>query len=323
MLNKEMRKEFVDGSKIKNKNLGDIEVRANEGYNIGTGDAPFNSQHKGADSTPLTIADMILQAIDYNSNVLHMCTITHATGTRRLVMDASAPDAAPIVREGANINTFDSEFKKVELNAFKFAKICKFTRESVEDVNFDIVGHAARRLGVSFAKGFEQAIIAGTGVNQPQGLLQYDVTKGAHEVVAVDPIEVQLKEVVAAYYNLPYECRTRAIFLAHPNLVKALALLEDSNGRALLVPAYNGEFQSIMGKRVVETPWLDDMGTTGNVVGMFVDVEKAMIVNLRSDLFVGKLNELYAENDLVAINGIARMDSKIVYHEGISAIKLG
>ena len=56
---------------------------------------------------------------------------------------------------------------------------------------------------------------------------------------------------------------------------------------------------------------------------MFVDVKRALTVGLRTDVSVRQLHELYAVTDMVALVGVARLDSKIVQHGAISAIKLG
>ena len=65
------------------------------------------------------------------------------------------------------------------------------------------------------------------------------------------------------------------------------------------------------------------MGTQSNVVAMFVDVKRALTVGLRTDVSVRQLHELYAANDMVALVGVARLDSKVVTPGAISAIKLG
>ena len=68
---------------------------------------------------------------------------------------------------------------------------------------------------------------------------------------------------------------------------------------------------------------MEEMGTGGNKVAMFVDVKRALTVGLRTDVSVRQLHELYAVTDMVALVGVARLDSKIVQHGAISAIKLG
>ena len=51
--------------------------------------------------------------------------------------------------------------------------------------------------------------------------------------------------------------------------------------------------------------------------------KRALTVGLRTDVSVRQLHELYAVTDMVALVGVARLDSKIVQHGAISAIKLG
>lgn len=329
----EIRSEFIDGLSVPNKELAKTEVReAGDGYVAGaglaTGASTFSDANKGAMSIPLTIEGAILRAIDFNSSVLAHANIIRTAGTHRLVLDVAPASKARLVREGASIATVDSEFRKVELNAFKYAEIVKFTREVVEDVNFNVIAHAAERLGQSFAKAFEEAIITGNGSGQPEGLLHYgsannaDLQKASEQVTA-NKDAISLADVTNAYYNLPHECRPNAIFLCHPSVVRALALIEDSNGRAILKPDYSGEFLTIFGKRIVECPYMPAMGTGSNVVAMFVDVKRALTVGLRTDVSVRQLHELYAANDMVALVGVARLDSKVVTPGAISAIKLG
>lgn len=328
----EIRSEFIEGLAIPNKELSQTEVRASgDGYVAGaglpTGASTFTDANKGAMNIPLTIESAILKAIDFNSSVLSHANIIRTAGTHRLVLDVAPASKARLVKEGQSISTVDSEFRKVELNAFKYAEIVKFTREVVEDVNFNVIAHASERLGQSFAKAFEEAIIKGTGTGQPQGLLAYEADNSdlqkASENVTASATSISLADVTKAYYDLPHECRPNAIFLCHPSVVRALALIEDTNGRAILKPDYTGEFLTIFGKRIVECPYMEEMGTGSNKVAMFVDVKRALTVGLRTDVSVRQLHELYAVTDMVALVGVARLDSKIVQHGAISAIKLG
>ena len=324
----ELRSEFLEKIAEKNGEVGSMEVEARtEGYNVGMGDAPYNSATKGQANVPLTIQESIIRAIDFNSNVLPLANIIRTGGTQRLVLDVAPASEARLVKEGAPISTVDSEFRKVELSAHKYAEIVKFTREVVEDTNFNIMAHASQRLGMSFAKAFEKAIVTGTGSAQPQGLLAYtadnDDLQKASEHVTASKDAISLSDVTNAYYNLPHECRQNAIFLCHPSVVRALALIEDANGRAILKPDYTGEFLTIFGKRIVECPYMGEMGQAGAKVAMFVDVNRALTVGLRTDVSVRQLHEVYAVNDMVALVGVARIDSKLTQEGAISAIKVG
>lgn len=332
----ELRQAFMtalDG----NKDLSKLEIRetatravdTHDGYNIGTGAAPFNSAHKGADSVPVTLEAGIREAIDFNSNVLGYANVIQTSGTQEIVLDASPASEARLVKEGASIATVDSEFRKVTVKAYKYAEIVKFTREVVEDVNFDVVGHASHRLGMSFSKAFEKSAMRGTGTDEPEGLLKPlaaadndDLQKASKHITASNTT-IAAKDIVAAYYNLPHECRENAVFICHPDTVKALAMLQDANGRQLLTDGLVPGVRILMGCQVVETPYADKLGTAGKAVGMFVDVKRALTVGVRSDMNVRQLHELYAATDMVALVATVRFDSRIVQEGAISYIVAG
>ena len=310
------------------------EVRAaGDGYVEGktvlpTGASDKTDANKGAMSVPLTIEAAIRQAVDFNSNVLGYCNVVRTNGVHRIVLDASPASEARLVKEGAAIGTVDSEFKKVELNAFKYAEIVKFTREVVEDVNFNIVAHAGQRLGVAFAKAFEKAIILGQGgANEPEGLLNAtpdnaDLQKASSQVTAAKAT-IAANDVVAAYYNLPHQFRQGAIFVVHPNTVKALAMLQDSEGRQLLTNGLVPFERQLMGVPVVECAYMPQLGEASKKVGMFVNAREALTVSMRTDYSVRQLHELYAANDLVALIAVARFDSRIVMPAAVSFIVTG
>ena len=336
----ELRSEFLQALATPNKEVGKMQVvpeeevrAAGDGYVEGktvlpAGASDKTDANKGAMSVPLTIEAAIRQAVDFNSNVLGYCNVVRTNGVHRIVLDASPASEARLVKEGAAIGTVDSEFKKVELNAFKYAEIVKFTREVVEDVNFNIVAHAGQRLGVAFAKAFEKAIILGQGgANEPEGLLNAtpdnaDMQKASSQVTAAKAT-VAANDVVAAYYNLPHQFRQGAIFVVHPNTVKALALLQDSEGRQLLTNGLVPFERQLMGVPVVECAYMPQLGTAGVKVGMFVNAREALTVSMRTDYSVRQLHELYAANDLVALIAVARFDSRIVMPAAISYIVTG
>lgn len=324
----ELREQFMNALATPNKDVSKLEMRgAGDGYTEGLGDAPHNVANKGQMNVPLTIEGVIRNAIDFNSDVLGLANVIRTNGTHRIVLDASPASEARLVKEGASISSIDSEFVKVELGAYKYGEIVKFTREVVEDVNFNIVAHAGQRLGMAFAKAFEKAIITGTGNGQPQGLLSAtpdnnDMQKASQQVTAKKGA-ISANDVVASYYNLPHECRQNAVFVCHPDTVKALAMLQDANGRQLLTDGLEPGVRTLMGCRVVECAYMPKLGTQGAKIGMFVDVKRALTVGVRSDVQVRQLHELYAVTDMVALVATARMDAKVVQAGAISYIVTG
>ena len=324
----ELREQFMDALATPNKDVSKLEMRgAGDGYTEGLGDSPYNATNKGQMNVPLTIEGAIRNAIDFNSDVLGLANVIRTNATHRIVLDASPASEARLVKEGASISSIDSEFVKVELGAYKYGEIVKFTREVVEDVNFNIVAHAGQRLGMAFAKAFEKAIITGTGNGQPQGLLSAtpdnnDMQKASQQVTAKKGA-ISANDVVASYYNLPHECRQNAVFVCHPDTVKALAMLQDANGRQLLTDGLEPGVRTLMGCRVVECAYMPKLGTASAKIGMFVDVKRALTVGVRSDVQVRQLHELYAVTDMVALVATARMDAKVVQAGAISYIVAG
>ena len=323
----ELREQFMNALATPNADVSKLEMRAGDGYTEGLGDAPHNVANKGQMNVPLTIEGAIRNAIDFNSDVLGLANVIRTNGTHRIVLDASPASEARLVKEGASISSIDSEFVKVELGAYKYGEIVKFTREVVEDVNFNIVAHAGQRLGMAFAKAFEKAIITGTGNGQPQGLLSAtpnnnDMQKASQQVTAKKGA-ISANDVVASYYNLPHECRQNAVFVCHPDTVKALAMLQDANGRQLLTDGLEPGVRTLMGCRVVECAYMPKLGTQDAKIGMFVDVKRELTVGVRSDVQVRQLHELYAVTDMVALVATARMDAKIVQPGAISYIVAG
>ena len=323
----ELREQFMNALATPNADVSKLEMRAGDGYTEGLGDAPHNVANKGQMNVPLTIEGAIRNAIDFNSDVLGLANVIRTNGTHRIVLDASPASEARLVKEGASISSIDSEFVKVELGAYKYGEIVKFTREVVEDVNFNIVAHAGQRLGMAFAKAFEKAIITGTGSGQPEGLLSAtpdnsDMQKASKQVTAKKGA-ISANDVVASYYNLPHECRQNAVFVCHPDTVKALAMLQDANGRQLLTDGLEPGVRTLMGCRVIECAYMPKLGTQDAKIGMFVDVKRALTVGVRSDVQVRQLHELYAVTDMVALVATARMDAKIVQAGAISYIVTG
>lgn len=324
----ELREQFMNALATPNADVSKLEMRgAGDGYAEGLGDAPYNATNKGQMNVPLTIEGAIRNAIDFNSDVLGLANVIRTNGTHRIVLDASPASEARLVKEGASISSIDSEFVKVELGAYKYGEIVKFTREVVEDVNFNIVAHAGQRLGMAFAKAFEKAIITGTGSGQPEGLLSAtpdnsDMQKASKQVTAKKGA-ISANDVVASYYNLPHECRQNAVFVCHPDTVKALAMLQDANGRQLLTDGLEPGVRTLMGCRVIECAYMPKLGTQDAKIGMFVDVKRALTVGVRSDVQVRQLHELYAVTDMVALVATARMDAKVVQAGAISYIVTG
>lgn len=320
------RQSLVGLLKENNADISSVEVRD---YQVGT-------ENKGADSVPLTIANMILKAVAHYSPIVGMVDFQMSVGTYRFVKEKTAPEAMALVKEGAAIGLVDSEFEVIELGAYKFAEIAKLTNEAIEDVNFNLPQFVSTRLAEMFAKTLEHYIVAGNGAGQPEGLVEY---VAGPEISAAKETQIGktvaegakvLDVVTEAYLKLPHQMRQGAVLLAHPEFVKQMAIVGDANKRSLLLPDYQGELRTIFGKQIVETYELDfGTVTAGNwagadkVVAMWVNPKEAMVANMRSDISLQVLTELYAENDITGIKAVGRFDSKIKHHAAISAIKVG
>ena len=174
----------------------------------------------------------------------------------------------------------------------------------------------------AMAKALEKAIISGTGVGQPTGILKEDAKGTKIEVSKID-----YKTLVNAEAELPMEYESGAVWCMTKKTFMAFIAMTDTNGQPIARVNYGfaGKAErSLLGRTVVLTNYLDNYSDTLEANKVFAFLYNFSDYTLNTNFQVGM--KTYEDNDTDDIirKSIMVCDGKpIIYDSLVKLVKAG
>lgn len=174
----------------------------------------------------------------------------------------------------------------------------------------------------AMAKALEKAIISGTGVGQPTGILKEDAKGTKIEVSKID-----YKTLVDAEAELPMEYESGAVWCMTKKTFMAFIGMTDTNGQPIARVNYGfgGKAErSLLGRTVVLTNYLENFSDTLEAGKTFAFIYNFADYALNTNFQVGM--KTYEDNDTddIVRKSIIVCDGKpIIYDSLVKLVKAG
>lgn len=174
----------------------------------------------------------------------------------------------------------------------------------------------------AMAKALEKAIISGTGVGQPIGILKED-TKGTK----IEVSKIDYKTLVNAEAELPMEYESGAVWCMTKKTFMAFIGMTDTNGQPIARVNYGfgGKAErSLLGRTVVLTNYLENFSDTLEAGKTFAFLYNFADYTLNTNFQVGM--KTYEDNDTddIVRKSIIVCDGKpIIYDSLVKLVKAG
>ena len=224
---------------------------------------------------------------------------------------ASTPNDGQLLAEAGAIAQHDPEmvFGQVQFDAYKYSSdVVKISYELLEDSAFDMSSVIASLLGERLGRAQNTAATTGTGSSQPQGIVTGAVDSG---ITAASTTALTADEVMNLVYTLDRAYRRNGKYMMHNNTAKGLRQLKDSEGRYLLTLSNNeGELDKLFGYDLVINDDMAEAAASAKTV-IFGDLAKYKMREVNS-IRLRRLDEKYAENDLVGFIAFLRWDGNVL-----------
>lgn len=190
----------------------------------------------------------------------------------------------------------------------------------LEDSAVNIEQLLATLYAESLAEEEDRVILAGTGVEQPEGILnnadvQVITTETAGQVKPDDFIEL--------IYSLKDKYARNAVLLVARTAKKVLRKAKDANGQYLWQPALSaGEPPTFDGYQVISpSAGLDETIASGSRIAVFGDLRYYWVIE-RIAMTLQRLTELYAEQNQVGFVLRRRVGGKLMLPEAVKVLKI-
>lgn len=246
------------------------------------------------------------------SGVLNLITMVNSKGIYKQIKTDSKMISAGWTDEIAAITSSDANFDTIDIGHYKLAALAKLSLELINQNDFNILDEVIYQSERDFALKLETAVIKGTGVKQPTGL----VTAGTPFVLGSNAA-ITADEVVKIYHSLKSPFHANAVWIMNNDTLCAIRLLTDGSGRYIF--HQNENFSSgfagfIFGKPVLVSDAMDDIGASNHPI-LFGDFSRAYKGNMNPEMTMQVLNEKYADQGMKGILSILWFDGKPINSE--------
>ncbi|MBT2594738.1 phage major capsid protein [Arthrobacter sp. ISL-72] len=271
----------------------------------------------GGYTVPTTFYGQLMEhAIETSAILSAGATILYTSSGEEISVPVtiSAPTGAQ-VGEGQTIPTSEPVLAKRSLYAYKYGDLSQLSRELADDSAFDLEGFIARQAGRAIGNAFGAKLVAGTGTNEPSGLIT-STTLGKTGATAVGGAPTW-DDLIDLFYSVigPYRNSPNAGWLIKDGTAATLRKLKDSSGRYLWEPSIiAGQPDMIEGKPVFTDPNMPGVGL-GNKSVAFGDMS-AYFARIVNGVRFERSDDFAFDKDLITYRAIIRGDGVLVDQTG-------
>lgn len=306
----------------------DREVRANE---AGTQAISFTQGAAGGYFVPSGIYDRALASMKkydavFDEQFSNICETTTGAVMPFPSWDDLANSSVQIGETLQSAEVDIANFSNVQLNAYSFrSKIVAVSIELLEDSNFPWPVVLERVFANRHARGIGKALVTGSGMNAPTGLLTAVVASGAVPVIAAGSssndgtnatgaTSLGTQDLNDLYAKLDPVYRASAAWYMSDGSLSAIQRLVDKMGHTIVRFRDGfGDIPFILGKPVAVCPSMPSIGSGNNSV-LFGDPGSFVQRRVPSSMYVRAFREnlTLVLNGLVGFESWLRVDSNLI-----------
>jgi len=275
-----------------------------------------------ADTDGMTTSENGVIATDYSndiikkvqelSGIINRIGIVNSRGDyKQIVADGANKITAGWTSELAEVTSSEAKFTTITIGHYKLGSLFKVSNELINQNYFDIASEGVNQMSEDFALKAETAIIAGTGTDQPTGL----ITSGtAYELASGTAITAD--ELITIQHALKAPYQMNAVWIMSNDTLCKLRLLKDGAGQYIfhLSDMTSGFAGTVLGKPVLVSEAMDNIGA-GKKPILYGDFSRAYKANINPDVSLQVLREKYATQGAVGVLGFMHLDGKPVNAE--------
>ena len=269
---------------------------------------------------PTEMHDEIISELT-TENIFRQIGRTITTASEHKIPLVTTKPTAAWVSEGADISFSNETFGQISLGAHKLAVAVKVTNELLQDSFYDLEAHLAKEFADEFARAEENAMINGTGDNQPKGILPL-LSESASSTLQTTGTEITADDLLTLMYSVDRVYRGKSVWLASDATLATIRRLKTSDQAFIWEPSMQeSEPPRIFGRPVYTSNFLPPP-TAGNVAVLFGDFADYFIIGERGQREFQPLRELYALSGQTAFLMVERIDSVFTNTAAIRGLKI-
>lgn len=230
--------------------------------------------------------------------------------------------------EGNQITQSKLSLKSDTVRLNKLTALVPVTEELLEDAP-TLDGYLRRKVPEKFDFALNLALLQGSGVGRPMGILNADCTVSVAKETSQAADSVVSANILKMYSRMYAPCRSNAVWLINQDIeqqlmqmtinVKNVAGTENVGGSAVYIPPGGlsaSPFGTLLGRPVIPTQACETLGDKGDII--FADLSKYLSVvktgGVRQDVSM----HLWFDYDMTAYRFIFRVGGQPWWSSAIS-----
>ena len=275
---------------------------------------------KGGYLLPSEFHDKIISELQSENVLRQICNVIQTENDRKIAILSNSA-TADFIQEGAEINLSSESFTQKTLGAYKLACGVSCTNELLQDSFYDVESHLAQEFSKSIAAKEEDALLNGSGVNEPLGLIQILSLNSGTMTKTTSGNSISADDLISLCYSLKRPYRKNACWLMSDNTLAEVRKLKNSVQDYLFSPSLEEKTPDrLLGYPVYSSEFMPNIAG-GSIPIIFGDFTR-FIVGQRGEIFFKPLFELHALRDLSTFLMIERVDGILTDSHAIRGLKI-
>lgn len=233
-------------------------------------------------------------------------TLVNVNAEDKTLAVLTSTGKAEIVGDNVGFHESEDDYKELPFGAYKITSLSKLNVFLIDDGQFDVVRYLKKEFARRFARAEENAILNGTGKEEPLGVLKSAEVGAATSNLSYD-------DIVKLYFSVNAEYRKNGVWIMSDETALKLRTLKDKNGNYL----WNFNNDTVFGKEVVTSAYMSNAA----VPVLFGDLSFIWIL-IRSPLAVRVLSEKYILRSEIGYAGNERFDVKLIRPDAVKLLKV-
>lgn len=269
---------------------------------------------------PNTVINRIIEKLEATGMILKEVTRTMLKGGVTYPTSAVKP-VAVWVAEGAGSEKQKKTTGQITFSYFKLRCAVAMTLETSVMALSAFENALVANIAEAMLKAIEQAIISGTGVGQPKGIITETPEEG--QTINVSGA-ITYADVIKAEAALPLSYENHAVYVMTKKTFMSFAGQVDEQGQpiARVDHGTTGRIErSILGRRVILTEYLQSLGAdteAGTVVGFLFNL-KDYVLNTNYQMGMKRYTDEETEDEIM--KAITIVDGKVLEKGSLVLLK--
>lgn len=265
---------------------------------------------------PTELSKDIIKKVTERSGLFNLVRKVNSTGKYQQIIENNKITAG-WTDELTSVTASNPDYTVVEIGHYKLGALTKISLELINQANFNVTGEVIEQMADAFADKLEEAFIKGDGNKKPTGLVS-----GGIKVDLASKTAITADELIDIYHSLKAPYLINAVWVMSRDTLAKIRKLKDNDGQYLFQADMSKDYVGyILGKPVVISEFMDNLGGTSVYPIIFGDISKAYIANTNPEQTIQILNEVYASQGAKGVLGFMFVDGKPVNNEAYVVAK--